>query len=115
MSNKTDDCAICLEPLNNGKRTETPGVESGCHHRFHTRCIDRLFERAEDASNMPCPLCRINLVPPHMREGNYSYGGKKQYKRSLKTKGKRSLRKNKTKCKTKIRKTLKRKTMKKKK
>ena len=97
MSTNTDSCAICLNPLNNGQRTESPGE---CNHVFHEACIDNLVTNAKDGSNIPCPLCRKNLVPPHMRGNDYNdykFGGK----RTLKAKGKRSLRKTKRKRKTK--------------
>jgi hypothetical protein len=97
MSTTTDSCAICRNPLNNGQRTESPGE---CNHIFHEACIDNLVTYAKDGSNIPCPLCRKNLVPPHMRGNDYNdykFGGK----RTLKAKGKRSLRKTKTKRKRK--------------
>lgn len=105
MSTTTDSCAICRIPLNNGERTESPGE---CNHIFHEACIDNLVTNAIDGSNIPCPVCRKNLVPRHMRDndsyilgnnkfGNNKFGGK----RTLKAKGKRSLRKTKTKRKRK--------------
>ena len=105
MSTNTDSCAICRNPLNNGQRTESPGE---CNHIFHEACMDILVTNAIDGSNIPCPVCRKNLVPPHMRDdseyilgnnkfGNNKFGGK----RTLKAKGKRSLRKTKTKRKRK--------------
>ena len=104
----SDDCAICLEPLNNGKETENPGRDSGCPHIFHSDCVDNLIDKAKDPSNIPCPLCKKNLVPPNMRTGDWSYGGKKKHKRPLKTKTKKHKRSLKTK--TKKHKTKKRKT-----
>ena len=95
MSTTTDSCAICRNPLNNGQRTESPGE---CNHIFHEACMDILVTNAIDGSNIPCPVCRKNLVPPHMRDDSkYILGGK----RTLKAKGKRSLRKTKTKRKRK--------------
>ena len=83
MSTTTDSCAICRNPLNNGQRTESPGE---CNHIFHEACMDILVTNAIDGSNIPCPVCRKNLVPPHMRDDSkYILGGK----RTLKAKGKR--------------------------
>ena len=100
MSTTTDSCAICRNPLNNGQRTESPGE---CNHIFHEACIDNLVTYAKDGSNIPCPLCRKNLVPPHMTGSEYKLGilGILGGKRTLKAKGKRSLRKTKRKRKTK--------------
>ena len=51
-STDMDECAICLETLNNAKCCTTD-----CGHTFHSRCIFKNFKNSFD-----CPLCRHELV-----------------------------------------------------
>ena len=51
-SYNNDDCAICLETLNQSKCCTTD-----CGHTFHSRCIFKNFRNSLD-----CPLCRRELI-----------------------------------------------------
>ena len=51
----TIECAICVDPLTDGRSVSvTP-----CRHRFHTECIEKLIEVRGGAA--PCPFCRTNI------------------------------------------------------
>jgi uncharacterized protein (UPF0297 family) len=51
-STDLNECAICLETLNQAKCCTTD-----CGHTFHSRCIFKNFKNSFD-----CPLCRHELV-----------------------------------------------------
>jgi len=55
----TDDCVICLDPLNNGKRIIDVHLGRKFHthrHYFHYDCIERVV-KDDDYVSTPCPLC----------------------------------------------------------
>ena len=63
---KTNECAICHEPM-----TKTEAITTlGCTHRFHTECLDHSLR----SGHANCPLCRTvipnnayaHLAPPNM-------------------------------------------------
>lgn len=51
-SNENLDCCICLEKINNNKKTIKL---NGCHHELHYQCIKNWL-----INNNECPLCRTN-------------------------------------------------------
>ena len=59
-----DECAICLETLNNTKCCTTD-----CGHTFHSKCIFRNFKNSFD-----CPLCRQELVEQDSSSDSNSEG-----------------------------------------
>jgi len=50
---KSDNCAICQDPLLKDQETRTI---NHCHHMFHQTCIDPWFQR-----NIHCPNCRHDI------------------------------------------------------
>jgi len=53
----TDQCAICLEELFNGSKSEH--VVTKCLHVFHKECIFQWLKRCfHRQSSLSCPLCR---------------------------------------------------------
>ena len=55
----TDDCIICLDPLNDGKRIIDVHLGRKFHthrHYFHYDCIERVV-KDDDYVSTPCPLC----------------------------------------------------------
>lgn len=63
---KMDECAICLESLNNEI------VKLDCNHQFHLNCIKNI-------DNNKCPLCRKFITTEDICNGcvrhNYFYAG----------------------------------------
>jgi hypothetical protein len=51
----TDDCAICMEPLNNG---DPICYLANCRHIFHHVCVSNTL--SPPFTNVRCPLCRTN-------------------------------------------------------
>jgi len=51
----TDDCCMCLEPLEIG---QTIGVITGCGHQFHDPCIRTYIT---EYNRHECPLCRHTI------------------------------------------------------
>ena len=51
-STVVEECAICLEPLD-----QTKCCTTDCGHTFHSKCIFTNFKTSFD-----CPLCRTELV-----------------------------------------------------
>ncbi|CAD8110889.1 unnamed protein product [Paramecium sonneborni] len=49
-----DNCAICLDNLNNGQEVR----QTHCHHNFHSKCIKEWFSK----NKKECPVCRTNLA-----------------------------------------------------
>ena len=47
----TDECAICLEPINSQTLTIS------CGHTYHSNCLLNWFEY-----NMTCPVCRTKFI-----------------------------------------------------
>lgn len=52
---ETEECGICLEPLDHKKKLI---ARTRCSHRFHDDCL--VLWRTEHSS---CPLCRTDLRP----------------------------------------------------
>lgn len=50
---KSDNCAICQDPLLKDQQTRTI---NHCNHMFHQTCIDTWFQR-----NIQCPNCRHDI------------------------------------------------------
>jgi hypothetical protein len=50
---KSDNCAICQDPLLKDQETRTI---NHCHHMFHQTCVDTWFQR-----NIHCPNCRHDI------------------------------------------------------
>jgi hypothetical protein len=50
---KSDNCAICQDPLMKDQETRTI---NHCHHMFHQTCVDTWFQR-----NIHCPNCRHDI------------------------------------------------------
>ncbi|CAD8072124.1 unnamed protein product [Paramecium primaurelia] len=53
-SNNQDNCAICLENLNNNQEVR----QTHCHHNFHSICIKEWIQK----NKKECPVCRSNLA-----------------------------------------------------
>lgn len=52
VSDTTDDCSICYEPM-------TQYVKTKCGHKFHKPCLRRwLFHSNFSPNKTTCPLCR---------------------------------------------------------
>jgi len=50
-----EQCSICYDNLNNGKRV----IYGGCLHLFHQECINTwVTVQGQSTSNQLCPLCR---------------------------------------------------------
>lgn len=47
----TDDCSICLSPLNESRSVILP-----CSHKYHYQCIIGWFDK-----EVNCPLCRCDI------------------------------------------------------
>jgi hypothetical protein len=50
---REDDCAICLETLNN---PDNPDITLSCQHKFHRNCMIDTCKNKR--GNCLCPLCR---------------------------------------------------------
>jgi hypothetical protein len=50
---REDDCAICLETLNN---PDNPDITLSCQHKFHKNCMIDTCKNKR--GNCLCPLCR---------------------------------------------------------
>ena len=63
MTQKLEECSICLEPL----QKDDYSILSNCLHKFHEPCIKEWFLSNKSCV---CPLCnidnpdRIHLIPP---------------------------------------------------
>ena len=54
-------CSICICELEEG---ETIRCMPNCSHKFHSKCIDRWFERSVACPNCKAPVCEVEAPPP---------------------------------------------------
>lgn len=55
--NPDEECAICIEDINNGKR-----VQLNCRHVFHRQCMFKMFlSEMSRCGPYRCPLCREHI------------------------------------------------------
>ncbi|GKU87851.1 hypothetical protein SLEP1_g2184 [Rubroshorea leprosula] len=55
-------CAICLGCINGSEEIRELG---NCNHVYHRECLDKWM----DQGNGTCPLCRLELLPADLNEG----------------------------------------------
>ena len=53
-----EECAICLEPFDNGKKPRKQTYTLRCGHKFHTECIVHAFRKL----GSKCPVCRDDVA-----------------------------------------------------
>jgi ankyrin repeat protein len=60
----SDECCICLDPLNSQDNGFESAQKVACGHSFHSRCLLQLIGREWFHSNdtARCPLCRAAIV-----------------------------------------------------
>jgi len=54
----TDDCAICLEPLQGMSVWNLSLFKGICKHEFHQKCMFKLSHALPNQTRFRCPLCR---------------------------------------------------------
>jgi len=57
-----NNCAVCLDVLENGKDIRI----LPCHHEFHVTCIDKWL-----ISNYTCPLCMHSIIGTHKSKSKH--------------------------------------------
>ena len=57
MTTSNEECCICLETLVEDHVTKLP-----CDHTLHTKCIRDYAKSLDNKDEMPCPLCRQEVI-----------------------------------------------------
>lgn len=57
MTTSNEECCICLETLIEDHVTKLP-----CDHTLHTKCIRDYAKSLDNQDEMPCPLCRKEVI-----------------------------------------------------
>lgn len=61
MNNNSNECAICLENMNNDIENNTIMALPTCKHQFHVECFFDYMKRTTVRNEVNCPVCR-NLL-----------------------------------------------------